>query len=520
LFKKRYFGILIFLLVALSGCLNDDEEELKNYVNSIEDLEDYEEDLDHELDVLFELIEDGEPEEVIDQLEDEIIPIIEDVYDRFNNLDLKSEDVISLNELIVKTHSLQKDTMNSLLDIFILTVESYEKDDIDGFNIDDDFESIEKSVKEHYDTILEIEEYYETLDEKYKEFEYDQDEVDLLKEGANPDDVLSAYGMLVMAFTFNVIGEALDDLDNLDFDDIDFDDEEDQGNQEVEEDLNTSSLDDLDLDALLEERESHTVVYDANLTIEDSVIVQGRTNLPEGAVISLSARTFGSSQPAFDHKMEVDEDGSFGVEIEIDEEDFSTTPFLFQIAFTPDYEYDDMYGEYGELIDGPFARKYASIKRTRSGAIGSVVTTLEKGVQEKFTAEELTPSSDQGDLEIWMELEDFQIHDEYYDIVLNSNLIPVVDTRADIEVPGYTVAGYTARGTTRDDGSVRMQVPRLDEELEDEDEVSFIIEALANSTIESEDLYGTYGDKFEGELTEKTTRGQKIVYKFYLQDAK
>src|SRR5690625_6377806 len=104
--------------------------------------------------------------------------------------------------------------------------------------------------------------------------------------------------------------------------------------------------------------------------------------------------------------------------------------------------------------------------RTTYGAFTFALIELKEGISETFSVSELDPPADYGELDIWMEVEQFDIHNEYYNISLNSNLLALTSIRVDIDVPNYTLAGYNYRGKITDDGSITFQLPRVDEEVE------------------------------------------------------
>src|SRR5690625_2200594 len=104
--------------------------------------------------------------------------------------------------------------------------------------------------------------------------------------------------------------------------------------------------------------------------------------------------------------------------------------------------------------------------RTTYGAFTFALIELKEGISETFSVSELDPPADYGELDIWMEVEQFDIHNEYYNISLNSNLLALTSIRVDIDVPNYTLAGYNYRGKITDDGSIPVRMRRRDDEVD------------------------------------------------------
>lgn len=501
--------------------MHSDLKEIENYISELEKERAVENHMIEALNLAFNFIEEEQAEKAIETLKNDVIPPLEEIVEKYEQKSVKNEDLIEFHEMVVKSFTLQLERMVALTETFEIILQDYEEENFESLNFKDQLDRIYENNEEDYQVLGQMNDKIMYMSEEYRGIEIDEKDFEEAQTAADPEVMNETYTLIIFQFLFAVVGDDID-LDDL-ARGIDLGEENNNENETDESANNTKgqeNVESIDIESLLKDRGHPIVVFDAEVSIEDTFAIRGRTNLPEDARISLSSKIYGRTNPYLKDELTVDAEGNFGVEFDLDEDILTGDPMLLHLSFMPGENYVDMYGEFGELLEGPFASKYASIKRTRLGATTQALITLEKGIKEKFTVREPDLPSDHGELDIWMEVDRFEIHDQFYDIIVKSNLISLVDTRIEIEVPAYRVAGYVGLGTTRDDGSFRIQVPRLDKELEEQDEVIFIVEAFANSTIESEELYGTYGDKFEGDLAVETNRGKKIVYKFNLHDVK
>src|SRR5699024_3403087 len=101
------------------------------------------------------------------------------------------------------------------------------------------------------------------------------------------------------------------------------------------------------------------------------------------------------------------------------------------------------------------------------------------------------------------------VHDNYYDVTMNSNLLALTYIKAEVKMPGYELSDFRSTTKVLPDGSFRFQIPRPEVEGKD---VSIEINALSDFAIDTEELYGANGENFEGDLVEPTKKGKKIQY--------
>lgn len=498
--KRWVWGFLLSVLIILSGCMSAEDKELSDLVDKMkEDLEE-ETEVDVYINEFGELVLDDQPEKAMEVLKEKVIPGYEELIGEYKELDLKGEDAIEMNKIVVRLLQADLDTQIVLSEIFDDIKEKAANGKPDEIDIDANLQALSDINKE---IVVVVQDYYDKII-------YLTETYDFLETEGNIEDTFLDLDVtqmdednesLIAIFFEVVVGKSSSDLIEDD-EEIEIDSEESKSNNDAE---------------MLLDQGNPYVVFDATATIEDHVLhVAGLSNLLEGSTVYFDVYHFGSDNPYLKDKAVVDENGAFDLMAEVDPDSLNGDPLTLRLSYQPDKESEEaqaIYGEEGEHIEGPFKHKFASIKRTRHGAFTYAQIEFKEGVEQKFNTITWDEPSDYGDLNIWMEKDSVDTHDAYYDITMKSNLIELTWIKASIEVPGYDVAGYTSRANVMPDGSFRFQIPRPDV---DSEEVIVIIEATSDAAIETEELYGEHGEKFAGDLTEKTNRGQKIVYELLL----
>lgn len=114
--------------------------------------------------------------------------------------------------------------------------------------------------------------------------------------------------------------------------------------------------------------------------------------------------------------------------------------------------------------------------QTRLAAVAEAEILLKDGAKANFKPISYDPPEDQGDPNVWMEVENVKVHDNYYEIDIKSDLGSLTGIDASLEVPDQYVSSYLSFGVTRDDGSIHLHMPRLEDK---EYEKEAIIEVIA-----------------------------------------
>lgn len=496
--RRCIWTTILCTLIVLSGCVSSEEKELGEYVDGLKSGlgEDFK--VDEYVEEYVNLIFDSEPDKALEILNDKVIPEHKEIVNKFKNTDFKNENIIDLNEQLIVILQLDLDKQSTIKDIFEEVMKSAYEGNIEEIDLNDGVESLHKINEEIHTAVNAFEDKARKLSEKYNSITIDEEafqniDVSELNEGNN---------QLIMQFVEVVAGKDL----NVPVEDV----------AEHEED----SSDSIQIDNFLNDQSNPQVVFDAEVKIDGTFSLVGKSNLIEGSTVILQSYHYGSENPYLKEEIQVDEKGDFELTLDINEEDLNGDPLTLQLSYQPDKENtesQELYGSEGEKIEGPFKHKFTSIKRTRHGAFTYAYIEFKNGEKAKFGINNWEVPDDYGDLEVWMEKEKIETKDHYYDITMKSNLNELTGIKAEIEVPGYEAAGYTSRTTVMPDGTFRFQIPRPDVDSED---VIVIIEATSDMAIETEELYGEHGENFKGDLVEKTKRGQKIVYELSLGDNK
>lgn len=499
---------MVVLLFLLTACQNTAKEELLSHIEFIEENEDAVFRVSEDAEKYVELVRDGKALEGFELLGEEVIPKYESFLESFDELDYTHELVKELVEHQRNTLAFQLESLVLIYENFKLIKEAIETDQ---FN-EEDLHSSEtianyildiREEAQKFDTKLEafLEEEVQMSEEEIKEFfKAHAVEVDITDE-----ELIRQVDEMMYTFYQGLIGE-------LEVDDA-------KPDLMTEYSVETANV----LEDMLEDIGNPYVVIDAEAEFDEDLIIRGKTNLPEGAEVVLHSSVFGYDNPYIQSEAEIEADHTFEIEIPMVEEEYTGEPIVLQLIFAPDSHVDEgihmLYGPEGEEITGPFKQKYTNIKRTRIGAISVAELRLTPGEKAKFEPYPHNPPEDQGDFEVWMNPKFVKAHDDFYEIEIESNLSALTSVEIDIEIPGYTLNDYLTSTYTNDDGTMRFHVPRIEERaVEEQKDVTFVVNAYADGSIETIDLYGENGENFEGELVEKTKTGKKIHYQFKLKD--
>src|SRR5690625_799647 len=532
LLKRLLLVLVITLPFFFTGCffLNADAKEVEQYFEEFNE-EELEAELEKTFDETLNIISNGDAEKGLAHLQEETIPIAEELVDKYENMELNNEDLKEFNSHIVTLLTGDRDRLYLLEEIFQILIDDISENNLEQLNFFDPLEEIMDINEIMYETFKKMIDKIYVLSEKFDQLELHEDKLEGILDEKEPEIYDELYGLIIIEFLF-VLTEYDDDFDAL-FDAI-LEAEEKENIEDIiknyrqsESDADSSNDDiayDIDIGEFLDKIGSPTVVFDAEASIQDTtLIVEGKSNLVEGTTVVLEGRMYGSQSNVYglEDKMTVNKNGNFQTEIQFEDGSLSGEQVEQSLHYKPanaDEDIQEIHGEKGEFLEGPFVRKYVSSMRTAHGAFTYALIDLKEDETATFTVSELDPPVDYGELDIWMEVDVFEVFDKYYNITLKSNLLALTDVRAEIEVPNYTLAGYNYRGKIGDDGSITFQLPRLNESIENEEDVIFNVTAVFDGVLETIELYGMDGENFEGNLVEESDRGKRIVYEFLLED--
>src|SRR5699024_9150578 len=294
-------------------------------------------------------IDNGDPEKALEILNEKEIPKNEELVEKYKDMEFDNEDLTELKEALTKILEIDKQKQETLRDIFEKVMDYPNLEDVEDLQelqIDKELETLadinEKTIEDMEDSAKIMKE----VNEKYDQIDIDEkklaSEVDMDVSEMNED-----TEMVIMAF---IIGVA--DLDDEEIINSSTEDDEKDDSDEEEIEKETDSLDDELLKEMLADKGSTKVALDAEAEIKDNHFrLTGQSNLVEGSTVLMHTYHYGAEDAYFKGELEVDEDGSFELEEEINGEELNGEPLVIRLAFQPDKEDPEIqkiYGEEGE----------------------------------------------------------------------------------------------------------------------------------------------------------------------------
>lgn len=486
--NKLSIFIFLSLIILLSSCSNTSDE-FEMYFNDIyPEIEEETIETEQITADYMELILDSKPKKAMNLLNDQVIPQHKILLDKFSNVDLTEADLIKFNKLSREITQIKLDQRLYSKNLFEDAITAYEKENLDDFNI-------ENATKGMH-----------TLNEQYIN--------KLSEQVGNAEKLSNNYDSL----TFDHINSIRVDIDTLDnaYDELI---EHFIKHIDAFSESKTNAFD----EALLNDQGNPEIVLEGEMTVfEDKFLLEGNSNLLKGAILNVKSYQYGSKNPYFTGDFQVDEDGQFELEMASDKKALDNEPFTIEIAYLPETSDDivahDIYGKHGEKLTGPFKKKYTEHKQTRFGAFTYAYLNLTPGDKATFKYLTHEKPDDYGDVEVWMDKDNVEIKDNYYDITMKSNLNELTQINATVMVDNDELTDFTSNTTVGPDGSFRFRILKPNEEKTDDSPVEIKIEATSEGAIDTEEIYGKFGGDFEGELTKDTKRGKKIEYHLELDN--
>ena len=242
---------------------------------------------------------------------------------------------------------------------------------------------------------------------------------------------------------------------------------------------------------------------------KDKIVVEGQSNLPEGASLSSSAVANDWAQIDFQETADVGSDGSFEFEFPSVSDNTEVT-----ISLMPDSDTIDLFGEHFEKAEGPHKR----MTDVRD-EFDIMMEFFIDGIKEKpYTLSVDVPEwdvpEDYGEPEIWMDV-DYEITHRHIVFKGKSNLVEGSYVGGNLRVDQIEPFAFE-RTHVLPDGSFILRVPYHDlkkglympiEFKPSGDSYDFVVEH-----------YGEKGEKLEGELVKEDGDEQYIVYEVPIED--
>lgn len=259
---------------------------------------------------------------------------------------------------------------------------------------------------------------------------------------------------------------------------------------------------------------------------DDKISIEGESNLLPGSKligeVSISTDTegylFSSDFQEYEYQADtrevVEDDGTFSMEIDHhDEEDKEThVAVRFDLFENQEDEVRRHYGENGENMEGPYIYQHRDEDGNtmpkyifNRAEVFTTFTTEDDNVVRQFQEPKLGEiPSDQGDPNVWIEVDEFNDDGEYYYVQGKSNLIE----GSMIELLTNSKRHAASKTLVNQDGTFDFKLPREDEDTPSR--IYFRPDEVQWNVIEK--TYGSYGQKLEGDLVKERSHNEEEQY--------
>src|SRR5699024_5660057 len=329
-------------------------------------------------------IDNGDPEKALEILNEKEIPKNEELVEKYKDMEFDNEDLTELKEALTKILEIDKQKQETLRDIFEKVMDHPNPESLDELQIDKELGVLADINERTIEDMEDSAKIMKKVNEKYNQIDINEEKFASEAE-MNVSEINEDIDIVVMAFIEAVAEMDKESVDEEVTNTITKDNGEDENDEEEKE---TNSQDDELLKEMLADKGSTEVALDAEAEIKDNHFrLTGQSNLVEGSTVLMHTYHYGAEDAYLKGEFEVDEDGSFEWEEEINGEELNGEPLVIRLAFQPDKEdpeIQEIYGEEGEKIEGAFANKYTNTKRTTYGAFTYADLELEEGAKATF----------------------------------------------------------------------------------------------------------------------------------------
>lgn len=240
---------------------------------------------------------------------------------------------------------------------------------------------------------------------------------------------------------------------------------------------------------------------------EDSIIIEGESNLLEGA--RLNGFVIVEDDEVLSETTELtEEDGAF--QMELDHHQYGEAEVIVVFDFDSTLQEEEIiehYGEGGQNLEGPFTYldKHYDMEQVNRKAMVEVALDADgESTDHEIVANEWKERPDDyGDPRVWIEFDEIENDDDFFHIKGSSNIIEGAFLTGD-----YTGSSGNDTVQVNPDGTFEMEIPyQYDEEAYFK--VEFVPSSSQWATIE--DTYGERGERLVGNLVEDTGNYLKAI---------
>src|SRR5699024_3589752 len=187
LIKKNAWIMFLFAFAVLSAC-SSDSKEFDTFLNEVEnDISGEDADPDKYINEYIQQIENGNPEEALEILNEKEIPKNEELVKKYQEMDLDNEDLTEVKEALTKTLEVDKQKQETIRDIFEKVMEH---PDLEELQIDKELEVLFDIHKRTTDVVENSAEIMEEVNEEYDQVEVDEEQLETEIEMDDESDAL------------------------------------------------------------------------------------------------------------------------------------------------------------------------------------------------------------------------------------------------------------------------------------------------------------------------------------------
>ncbi|WP_026675715.1 hypothetical protein [Alkalihalobacterium bogoriense] len=251
--------------------------------------------------------------------------------------------------------------------------------------------------------------------------------------------------------------------------------------------------------------------------LEDKYIIHGESNLLPETRVRIYLKSPDYTIVGYYKNLTVEEDGTFSGELNHLQKYDTEINLGFDVR--PQMQQEEILNHYGERFEhatGPFV----AVRDSDGDEVEYYVTTTlthypKKGEYTELVSEvpEWDFPSDQGDLEVRIEIDEIEKDESRFYITGKTNLLDGSVLAVDVNLPEYIYSfGYNAHKYVNPDGSFSISVKYPQDK--DEDKMDLVFKFTPSQYGQSDYIqnhYGPKGENLQGDIAEEQSGGMKNI---------